>query len=484
MTKYIKCSSFNSKYKYILICCFFGLLCKFLFGYYHNENFEKLKFFRTNFQIKISYHVQVHDVFRYLSILIISIIIHKYQQYHSNKLNEKPTESRALSSSSGRLLIHNDIEKEFKEDNSSLSIFLANSLYIIHKILTTFYNKIGLSDLDYWMFELLIISYLNNKMFKKNTYMHQKCGIYFNIIACLPLKILSFLITFNSEKKPIYRDHEWFIPIGIIFYFVIMLIRSYGISKMKYLMDLKYISPIKLLISYGKIGSIYSIIICSISTFVKCTNNYVNNNLCTIKYSKSDKNIYLDNFIIYFKKLFGLDSKEDYSLKETFFEIISTILGVISNFWYIYFYIYVIKYLSPVHVIFSRSLYYLFIHLLLIINNLILIGKFFLENKRKEENRLKFIIDFSSNVLSIIGFMIYLEIIELNFWGCNYNLEKYIRNRSTDDTFNINKFDGNSLTDEEEEEDDNEQINERVNNDAKNEINPINFEMSVNKKES
>ena len=300
MAKYIKCSSFNSKYKYILICCFFGLLCKFLFGYYHNENFEKLKFFRTNFQIKISYHVQVHDVFRYLGILIISIIIHKYQQNHSKKdLNVNTSENRTLSSSSGRLLIHNDIEKELKEDNSPLSIFLANSLYIFHKILTTFYNKIGLSDLDYWMFELLIISYLNNRIFKKNTYKHQKCGIYFNIIACLPLKILSFLITFNSEKKPIYRNHEWFIPIGIIFYFVIMLLRSYGIAKMKYLMDLKYISPIKLLISYGKIGSIYSIIICSISTFVKCTNNYINNNLCTIKYSKTDKSIYfiLKNYL-------------------------------------------------------------------------------------------------------------------------------------------------------------------------------------------
>jgi hypothetical protein len=37
-----------------------------------------------------------------------------------------------------------------------------------------------------------------------------------------------------------------------------------------------------------------------------------------------------------------------------------------------------------------------------------------------------FLIDLSSDITAIIGFLIYLEIIELNFCGLNKNLRKYI----------------------------------------------------------
>ena len=47
----------------------------------------------------------------------------------------------------------------------------------------------------------------------------------------------------------------------------------------------------------------------------------------------------------------------------------------------------------------------------------------------KQENDLKslykFIFDFSGNFISIFGFLIYLEIIELGFCKLNYDLRKY-----------------------------------------------------------
>ena len=47
-----------------------------------------------------------------------------------------------------------------------------------------------------------------------------------------------------------------------------------------------------------------------------------------------------------------------------------------------------------------------------------------------EDNQLqKFLLDISGDVFSIFGFLIYLEMIELNFCGLNFNLEQNIINR-------------------------------------------------------
>ena len=46
----------------------------------------------------------------------------------------------------------------------------------------------------------------------------------------------------------------------------------------------------------------------------------------------------------------------------------------------------------------------------------------------------KFITDFISDILSIIGYLIYIEIIEINICNCNYNLRKYITLRGKSDS--------------------------------------------------
>ena len=53
----------------------------------------------------------------------------------------------------------------------------------------------------------------------------------------------------------------------------------------------------------------------------------------------------------------------------------------------------------------------------------------------KCEFKYKNIANLSPFIFSFIGFMIYLEIIELNFCKLNYNLRKYINERSIKDTY-------------------------------------------------
>ena len=66
-------------------------------------------------------------------------------------------------------------------------------------------------------------------------------------------------------------------------------------------------------------------------------------------------------------------------------------------------------------------------------------------------------------ILSLIGFMIYLEIIELNFCNLNYNLRKYIDERSIRDTKGNDNRDSIIYDYDEDEDEDKDNDNNRIN---------------------
>ena len=67
----------------------------------------------------------------------------------------------------------------------------------------------------------------------------------------------------------------------------------------------------------------------------------------------------------------------------------------------------------------------------------------------------KLILDFSGDILSILGFLIYLEIIELNFCGLNLNLRREIIKRGMNELSAIDNDDEerNSFNNNEEQND-------------------------------
>ena len=90
----------------------------------------------------------------------------------------------------------------------------------------------------------------------------------------------------------------------------------------------------------------------------------------------------------------------------------------------------IIKYYTPIHVIFSFPVQFFIEKTFLLIFTAI----FFNDDLFKENSQLeKFLLDESGDIASIIGFLIYLEMIELNFCGFNYNLKKNIVERSKSD---------------------------------------------------
>ena len=93
----------------------------------------------------------------------------------------------------------------------------------------------------------------------------------------------------------------------------------------------------------------------------------------------------------------------------------------------------IIRNLSPIYVIFLQPLYFVSYKIILIIATLISNHSFFIYDYVKVENNndmiKRFVLDISGDVLCCIAFIIYLEIIEIKFCKCNYNLKKNISER-------------------------------------------------------
>jgi len=190
-------------------------------------------------------------------------------------------------------------------------------------------------------------------------------------------------------------------------------------------MDKKNIEAFKLLFIYGFFGTIISIFACLITTFMNCgynnTEKDIYDYICKIQYK--DKKYY-DSFIAYYYSFEG-DNKIFNILSEIFKNIIATL----SFFANKYFSLKIVEYFTPTHLIFSFPVYYFIQKLVLIITTAIKEQRFF---SRDHINLIeyKFTLDVSGDLLSIIGFLVYLEIIELNFCNLDYNLRKTIMERA------------------------------------------------------
>ena len=228
-----------------------------------------------------------------------------------------------------------------------------------------------------------------------------------------------------DKFKIIYVVKTLLFPIGLVIYFILICFRSYVDTKIKWLMDLKYISSIKIFFLLNLIGFIFCFIIILISTFIPCssyhrTNFYTfSDYFCTIHDNNNNNETYLDNFSVYFNGLINDD--------DSYKEIIALFLGVIFFFFYKFFYLKVIEFLSPVYIIFSFPIYYVFNKIYLLILN-------YIDNRNDYLIRMgyalpKLILDFSSDIVSIFGYLIYLEIIELHFSKFDYNIRRNIDSR-------------------------------------------------------
>ena len=460
MKCYITFGSWNIYYKYILLSTFFLLLNYSTFEIKYNESFTPIKILPVKSQDNLSKHILIHKIFGYLGTIILALIFYKCEKIQISKSIKKQNNLKGNENLLSHIkLIYTNYQSLLTKD--FFILLLIFFILIIYEIFIQIYMNI-LKDLDFWMIELLILSYINEKMFDIKLYKHQKLAIRLNLFICI-FKIISIILSsFLNENKSdiLYIKYKFLIPIGIIIYLLFISLRSYANTKLKWFIDLKYVSVNKLLIIYGIIGTIISSIIVTLSTFIKCPNNKDDyyyqffNNTCEIQNIDDNKNltyIYFENFKSYFKNLKNTDNLN----KNILFEIIIIIIGFITFFFYKYYSILIIKNFSPVHFIFSSPIYFFVKKIILPINTYIDQKSFFIKNEKNKTEiifKIKYILDFSSDIISLIAFLIYLEIIELNFCQYNYNLKKNISKRA------LNEFSDRGIINDYEDEDEDDEV--------------------------
>ena len=305
------------------------------------------------------------------------------------------------------------------------------------------------------MIELVIISYIYRTMFNIKIYRHQNLAIILNLTLPLILKAITIIVSFNNKnilyegKIPnLYANNDLYITfIAIIIYIGLISLRSYVNSKLKWYMDIKYISSNRILMLHGIIGFIFYLIITTVTTFIECGTfyyDYFDYENYTIYENKNYTFPFSDYICTY--KINNTDNKSAGEYFDTFhfyketnwlIEPIVMILGILLFFGYQYFYLSIIKCLTPIHLIFTLPIYYFFQKIIL--SSYTMGSKphtFFF--KKKGGKITKFSLDISGDISAFIGFLIYLEIIILNFKGFNYNIKKNIMIRSNvESTFRI-----------------------------------------------
>ena len=429
MSPPISCGKINKSLLFILLMSISSIINKYLYGFTYIECFYVMNIYKSLYNAIIDpnktdfpHHRLFDPLFDYLGVIFLSLLIPKQKEKEEKDDNieelepeENSEKIRIFSMNPALKLKKNELKNYLYNKKGILIFILILILWIVEENLVLIYVDI-FQDLDFWFFELIIISLIYSKYFSFKIYKHQKVAMALSICLGSILKIYNITISLTAREDKIYSRYSY-VFFFIILYFAIITARSYVNTQIKVFMDLKFISQRTLLIFYGITGTILCLIVGLITTYSPCPNNdAMKKYICKVEYKN---NIYYDNLYSYIE-----------SYKNFLVRLIVIVLSMISFFSIKFFYTLIIKIDTPIHVIFSFPIQFFIEKTFLLIFTAI----FFLQELFKTKEQLKkFLLDESGDITSILGFLIYLEIIELNFCNLNFNLKKNIISRSKDD---------------------------------------------------
>ena len=405
----------NKSLLYIVLMSTFMVINQYIYGFVYIGCFYQINIYQTLYNAiidknknKFPFHRVFDPLFGYIGVIILSFFIPKEEKDEEENIKENTHELT---------LIYNDT-KDFYENQNCVFIFLKLIiLWIAEENLLVIFVDV-FQDLDFSFFELIYISYIFSRNFFFKIYPHQKLGMSLSIGVGSFTKAYNIIMSIKSAQeekdKTFYQEYPWLCFFSL-FYQLLILTRSYVNTQLKILMDLKFVPVRSLFICYGLIGLCMCSIIGIFTSFTPCF-NFINNYVCKIDY---EQKMYFDHFINYFE-----------SWKNMGIRLIIIILGSLTFFFTKYYNILIINYYTPIHTIFSYSIKFFIEKTFLLIFTPIFFPDQFFPKKNQFK---KFLLDQSVDVTSIIGLLIYLEMIELNFCGLNYNLEKNIINRGKDE---------------------------------------------------
>ena len=439
MARCITLGNYNRNYKYIILYIIFRLIYEYFLGDVFPDEM-KINFLKEK---NIPEQIIVYDIFKFFVMLILGLIIAKIELKKNSTPQIEP--ERTISTESEEQLedgvIAKEEEKEEKKKKEKwISPFIFHfslvAIYIIATKLPEYFFLIGLKGLDFWNVKIFFVCLLNFLMYKTKIYNHQKLAIAIVLFFPTIMKILSIISIYKyagdkrkhdtiEPKEIIYKEFNFFIPIGIIGFLIIFFVHAFILCKLKSYFYLKFLSPSRILIYFGIAGTLFSLIGSFISNYVECKGEF-SKYICFIDGPNSKK--YFDSFQNFFGKIWNLNGRSPF---EKFGYIIIFIIQLFMDAIHYFLIFLLIDLFNPEFYLCFDSLFYFIAKFICLIYYLVVNIKY------------AFLFETLAQAFAIIGAIIYLELIELNFCNLNFNLKKNIKERAANDIFELLKIDNN-----------------------------------------
>ena len=414
---------------------------------------DELKYNIIGIETVFKKHKLIRLFYKNLGYILFGVIffhLERNKNYKPNKNNTSNNNEKSLNIP----LIYNRfifIRKTLKQ------LFVVSSFYSLQILFRRILQFFKLNTLDLWIFNIIFILLFMNHFFIVNIYKHQKFSLLFIFSTNFILLIASTFVKnhssldktrkLNSYKhiEEVFGNISYFILIYII-YLILSCLLSFSRVYSKYLMDIKYESIYRIIFFIGSLGSSLSIITLIFTSIFNCNEKIIS--YCKIYKNKKDKH-YLDSIPIYF---FNLKNKFNEKASHFFLELFIVYpLFLVITFIQLLFEMKIILTLNPNFILISDCLYFGIKELL----NCIFEKKF---------NSVNFYINIIAEICAFLGYIIFLEIIELKFCDLNKDLKKniiergIIESKMKDIDINFEKIDseedndGNSSDNEDEQE--------------------------------
>ena len=407
---------------------------------------DNLKYNIFHIETVLRSHKLIRVLYGFISFIIFGILFY----YISEKLKNNKKSENQKTSLQQQFLVNNTIKISQKV---KLELIIISGLYTLIKILRKIASFYYIGDLDFWIFNIVFISLFMYYYFRVQIYKHHKFSLIFIFFTNLCLLFIAANIKKDNQHETVFKQHGWKCLFIIIMYIIFSLVSSFSKVASKKLMDINYLSPYRFIFFIGVFGVFFSLITLIFTSTISCGSK---SNYCKIiKNDKNTTSTYLDSIPLYFSDLKGVFDKEDY--KAFFIEIFIVIpLYLLTNFGEFAFEILIILYLNPNYVLISDCIYFGTTKLL----------EYIFNGKDKYSSK-KFWVEYIAEILTLLGYTIFLEIIELRFCGLDKDIKKNITERSivesaiNDIDFDINKVNENRKDDKDS--DDEDSIDENKN---------------------
>lgn len=426
---FIGLGKFSKNYFYIFGVVFFRSIKDCMIGFFVVNPQSKTGLF--GFAPLLSKHYLIQDFYKYIGYIIggllFSFILKK------NTMNESDNDIKKKKSLQLKGLIYNP-KKYDPHKVSIIELIIVCSFYFIQIETARILYSFDLSGVDFWIFDIVFIVLFMDLFFVMNYFKHQIYSLAFIIITNTILLLVSSFLENSEDGKNTYQiieevtGNSYSFIFFIAIFILISCLLSYSRVKSKVLMEFNYISPYKIIYYYGIIGAILTSIGLIFVTFKDCgIQKESSHKLCYVeKNYDNETKYYYDSFIIYFEEL--SHNYENNSLQFYLEILLVTPLYLVINFFEFTCEILIIYYLNPNFLLIRENLYYFVVRLIFIIVNR--------NDFRKYLTLEQFFILQASELLALLGYLIYFEIIELRFCNLDKDLKRHIANRGDRDSKN------------------------------------------------